>query len=291
MSAQSQLARSPAPHGYAQRPASPAPVAQLAPMAAGLRYGPGGVPVRMQEASPDTDAAHGVVQRVVKKQASGRWYSEYDPYTVFPTLAKALIYDKILKKSKDAKRRHSRVPTLYTYTHTKPHNQLGHTLQGPHVVAHRLTLKALQDATTLAELEQIEDDQVLSPSDAEDVVMNSEAPKSGYSSQMKPRIKRYVDAYRKTHKSLHKEFKKKPTSLIRAKHRLNKLLNMDPYATYGWKSVNKASQAHIKGKGENVATPTFKDLMDKPPGGSIADTSGLQSFLDAREDLFNATFP
>lgn len=238
-----------------------------------------------------TAAAEGVAQLTVLKQAAGRWYSDYDPYTVFPTQAQAAAHDKTIKVLAGAKRRHYRVPTLYTYTHTKPANKLSRAVQGPHVVAHRLTLKALQDATTLAELKKIEDDQVLTPNDVNNVVMTDEAPGAGYSSQMLPRVTRYVAAYTKVHKSLHVEFKKKPKNLLRAKHRLNKLLNLDPYATYGWKSLAKASQAHTKGKGENVAVPTFADLMDKPPGGSISDPAGLQSFLDAREELFDDTFP
>jgi hypothetical protein len=231
-----------------------------------------------------------VAQLTVKKQKAGRWYSDYDPYTTFTTKAAATVHDKKLRNQGVKKKRHFRVPTLYTYTHTKPHNKLSRALQGPHVVAHRLTLQALQNAGTLGDIQSIFDDQVLKPKDVDEVI-DDEAPPSGYNTQISPRITRYLAAYTKIYKSLKAQFKGNSTDLVRAKHKLNKLLNLDPYATYGWKTVKAASKKSLGGKGENVANPTFQHLLDAPSSSSIRNSSAQDSFLEAREQLFDDNFP
>ena len=230
-----------------------------------------------------------VAQLTVKKQKAGKWYSDYDPYTTFATKAAATVHDKTLRNQGVKKKRHFRVPTLYTYTHTKPHNKLSRALQGPHVVAHRLTLQALQNAGSLNDIESIFDDQVLKPKDVDEVI-DDEAPPSGYNAQLSPRVARYLAAYTKIYKSLKAQIKGNSTDLIRAKHRLNKLLNLDPYATYGWKTVKAASKKSLKGKGENAVNPTFQQLVDTPSTSSIQNSDAQDSFLQAREQLFDDNF-
>ncbi|WP_213947410.1 DUF4157 domain-containing protein [Luteibacter sp. dw_328] len=231
-----------------------------------------------------------VAQLTVKKQKAGRWYSDYDPYTTFTTKAAATVHDKALRNQGVTKRRHFRVPTLYTHTHTKPHNRLTRALQGPHVVAHRLTLQALQSAGTLGDIQSIFDDQVLRPRHVDELI-DDEAPPSGYNTQLSPRITRYLATYRRIYKRLKGQITGNSTDLIRAKHRLNKLLNLDPYATYGWKSLTKASKKSLASKGENVVNPTFNQLVDTPSSASIRNADAQDSFLQAREQLFDDHFP
>ena len=231
-----------------------------------------------------------VAQLTVKKQKAGRWYSDYDPYTTFPTKAAATVHDKALRNQGITKKRHFRVPTLYTHTHTKPHNRLTRALQGPHVVAHRLTLQALQSAGTLGDIQSIFDDQVLRPRHVDELI-DEEAPPSGYNTQLSPRITRYLATYRRIYKRLKGQITGNSTDLIRAKHRLNKLLNLDPYATYGWKSLTKASKKSLASKGENVVNPTFKQLVDTPSSASIRNADAHDSFLQARRQLFDDHFP
>lgn len=231
----------------------------------------------------------GVAQLTVKKQKAGHWYSDYDPYATFPTKAEASKHEKKLKGKANAKARRNRVPTMYTYTHTKVGNRIGHTLQGPHTVAHRLILRALQSVKTLADVQSIFDDQVLTPDDV-DAVMTEEAPTAGYSTQIQGRVDRATTAYRKIHTRLSAQLGDPGTDLILAKHRLNKLMNLDPYATYGWKSSAKASKKSLKGKGENVANPTFDNLLDRPSSKSIRNEDALDSFIEARTKLFDLHF-
>ncbi|WP_266168321.1 DUF4157 domain-containing protein [Dyella subtropica] len=244
-------------------------------------------------APPVHEAAGGSIpatvgQRKVLRQSSGKWISSYDPYTVFSTQFKASIYDKKLRAG-GRPRLSSRVPTLYSYTHIKPHNKLSSVPQGPHVAAHRLTLTALQNTTDVDGVEEIFDEQVLAPDDV-DEVMEEEAPSNGYSTQIQPRVDRYVTDYRQIYTSIETELAKTTPDLITLKHGVNTLMNMDPYATYGWKTTKPASKKHTKGKGENVTSPTFSDLVDNPPGNSISNTDAFDSFVDSRKDLFNAHF-
>lgn len=228
------------------------------------------------------------IQRKVIMQSKSKWYSDYDPYTIFSTKAQATTYDKKLK-AQGRERISSRVPTLYTYTHVKPTNKLSSVPQGPHVVAHRVTLTALQNTTDMDEAEDIFDGQVLAPDDV-DEVMDDEAPSSGYSGQMQPRVDRFTTDYRSLYTSVEQELQKPAPDLITVKHGVNTLINMDPYATYGWKSTKAASKKHTKGKGESVVSPTFSQLTDAPSSSSISNSDAFDSFMQAREDLFNEHF-
>ena len=245
-----------------------------------------------------------VAQLRVKKQKAGHWYSDYDPYLTFPTRAAALVYDKNLKARGATVGLHFRVPTLYTYTHTKITNKLSHALQGPHTVAHRLTLKALQSIKSMADVKSIFDDQVLDPDDV-DEVMTEEAPKDGYPDAMQRRIDRYRSDYRQIYGLLSAMLAPAAPAaaaaaapavaitdgpLRAAKHRLNQLLNLDPYATYGWKSTGRAGKKALKGKGENKPSPSFEDLFDRPKAASVRNSDALESFIRARRKLFDLHF-
>jgi hypothetical protein len=361
MSLQQRLAPSPSPRGYAKRPSSPAPVAQLAAMPAEFRYATGSVPaharlwpealkaffsadvrpetpdavsaaavvggmafahrssnylapdvvtnpgtsheamlelereqaraapMQLKQASPAPQGMPIVAQLKVHKQKAGHWYSDLDPYKTFATKEQAAAHDKALKGKGVHKARRFRVPTMYTYTHTKVGNRIGHTLQGPHTVAHRLILRALQSVKTMADVKEMFDNQVLTPGDV-DAVMQEEAPDGGYSTALQGRVDRALAAYRQIHTSLSAQIADPTSNLILAKHRLNKLMNLDPYATYGWKSMTKASKKSLRGKGENVAKPTFDHLLDRPSSKSIRNADALDSFVDARKALFNLHF-
>lgn len=229
----------------------------------------------------------GPLQRKVEKRAAGRWISTFDPYTEFPTKVLATQHDKQLRKD-GREQIKARVATLYTYTHTKPHCKIGSVPQGPHTVAHRVSLAALTSITTIAEVAAIFDEQVVSPDEAETFVRTDEAPPSGaFSSSLDPRIQRYLDDYESIYDALVLQIHSPTPDVITAKHLLNQLLNMDPYATYGWKSTNSASSGSLAGKGESMANPTFQDLYDKPPSNSFRNDGNLDDFVDHREQMFD----
>lgn len=222
------------------------------------------------------------IQRKVIKQKAGAWVSDKDPYTVFPTRSAATVYDIGLK---GRERLRARVPTLYTYTHTKPHNKLGHTTQGPHVVAHRVTLHGIQKLKSKAQIKKLMRKQVPSPADVDDL-MDDEAPPSGYTGTMEKQVDRYLTDYQTIHTDTTTELAKANPDIIAAKHNVNILMNMHPYATSGWKTSAKASKSKLAGKGENMANPTFDDLVD-PPRKPFNNTQEYDDFIDMREKMFD----
>ncbi|WP_075341268.1 hypothetical protein [Tenacibaculum agarivorans] len=230
------------------------------------------------------------VQLKVAKYKAGAWYSSFDPYKTFWTKREAIVYDRQLKsQGRDELR--ARVPTLYTYTHTKPTNKLGFTLQGPHTVSHRVILQSLINATTVEEVFKIFDEQVLEPEDVEEVVFTDESPPSGsFIKQIHDRLERFVTDYEEIYDEVLPMFNAKNPDLITIKHLTNRLLNMDPYAVYAWKTTAKASKKSLSGKGESVANPTWDDMYDKPSSNSFRNDDNLESFVDARKDLFNTNF-
>lgn len=244
-------------------------------------------PVRSCTTAPDPAVP---AQLKVDKYRAGAWYSSFDPYTTFWTKKEATDYDKKLRAQGRAELK-ARVPTIYTYTHTKPHNKLSSVPQGPHTVAHRVVLQSLVEAKTVQDVLKIFDDQVLTPDDAEEVVFQDETPPSGsFVSAIDARLQRFINDYTDIHDALVLEFKKISPDLILLKHMTNQLLNMDPYAVYAWKTTTQASKKSLNGKGECLSNPQWSDLYDKPPTNSFRDSDNLQSFVDARQDLFNQYF-
>ena len=230
------------------------------------------------------------IQFKVEQRRIGEWYSSYDPYTIFPTKREAVVYDRKLKNANREELR-ARVPTLYTYTHTKPANKLSFALQGPHTAAHKIILKALVDAKTVVEVFKIFDEQILTPTDVEEVIFADEVPISGtYSRELQERLERYVKDYEGYYDELLPMFKTTNPDLIKIKHLTNILLNMDPYAVYAWKTTAKASHASLSGKGESLSTPAWDDLFDAPPSRSFRSSDNFTSFVDARKSLFDAHF-
>ena len=227
------------------------------------------------------------VQLKVKKYAAGRWYSTFDPYKEHSTKAKATAYDKLLRTAGRSELS-ARVPTLYTYTHTKPHCKISSIPQGPHTVAHRVTLSTLTSITTMAEVQAIFDEQVVNADEVNDFLNHDELPPSGaFNVQIQKRLDRFLDDYETIHDNLMLELSKAPGDLVLAKHLLNQLLNMDPYAVYAWKTTAAASKASLKAKSEAVADPVFADMYDTPPASSFRSQTNLDDFVDHREELFD----
>lgn len=225
------------------------------------------------------------MQLKVMKRKAGEWYSTYDPFKFHATKKAATKYDQECK-SKGMEETKERVPTIYTYTHTKPHCKLSSVPQGPHTVAHKVTWDSLVQLTTLAEVQQLFDDQVLTPDDASEIVFQDESPASGFSGQMDARLQRWAADYAAFHQAAEVLFKDPTANLVRAKDLVNKLLQMDPYATYAWKTTQAASKASLKGKGESKPDATFQDLVDQPPKASVKNQDAMDSFMAAREQMF-----
>lgn len=222
----------------------------------------------------------------VGKHRAGRWFSEYDPFTVHATQAGAKAYHKTFA-GKGLPKRYSRVPTFYTYTHTKPGNQLTRAKQGPHTVAHRVTVAALIKARAKADAQALFNGQVPTPATLKGLIA-AEAPPKGYSTQMAAQIARLETDYAADYAYVQTELAKVLPDMIGVRDAINRLMNMHPFATSGWKGNATASK--LAGKGEGKPNPTFNDLLD-PPKTAFKGTVGYTAFVGNRQTLFNQVQP
>ncbi|BAE50708.1 hypothetical protein [Paramagnetospirillum magneticum] len=220
----------------------------------------------------------------VNKHRAGRWFSEYDPFTVHATQAGATAYHKTFA-GKGLPKRYSRVPTFYTYTHTKPGNQLTRAKQGPHTVAHRVTMAALIKAKAKADAQALFNSQVPAPGTLKTLIA-AEAPPTGYSTQIAARIARLEADYAADYAYVQIELLKALPDMIGVRDAINRLMNMHPFATSGWKSTGSASGGKLAGKGEGKPNPTFKDLVD-PPSTAFRGAADYNAFIGDRQTLFN----
>lgn len=223
------------------------------------------------------------VAKVAKHRAS-RWFSEYDPFTVHHTRAGAAAYHKTFA-GMGLPKRYSRVPTFYTYTHTKIGNQLTRAKQGPHTVAHRVTVAALIDAKAKADAQALFNSQIPTPITLSALIA-AEAPPTGYLPQMVARIARLETDYATDYAYVQTELAKASPDMIGVRDAINRLMNMHPFATSGWKSTATSSQSKLAGKGEGKPNPTFNDLVD-PPSTAFKGKADYATFIGNRQTLFN----
>ncbi|MCG8696507.1 MAG: hypothetical protein MI922_00525 [Bacteroidales bacterium] len=229
-----------------------------------------------------------IMQMKVFKYNKG-WITDYDPYSWFKTKKEALNHQKKLISLGNTKRYKIRVPTAYTYTHKKVHNKMTSIPQGPHTYSHKGIIVPLQNVKTKKDLKKIFDEQPLSPSSF-DTVLSNEAPPKGYNKMMTGRINRLQTDYKKIYDNTENMFNQPNFDMIEQCHNVNKLLNLDPFQTYGWKSNNKVSKKSLSGKGEGKPNPSFDDLFDEPKSNYFKDQGEYKFFKDTRKDMFDENF-
>lgn len=197
--------------------------------------------------------------KVPSARGKGRWYSTYDPFKEFSTKALAQRHDQMMKKQ-GREETNIRVPTLYTYTHTKPDNVLTKK-QGPHTAAHKILVTTFRDATD-DDLYTLFIGNITKPNEYDDIIDTQEYRAEFASGQMYARIARAKQDYKLIYDQTESLFGEDLIDRIAIIDGMNKLLNMDPYATYGWWTTKDASKKNIAGKAEAHAK-SFEDLHDK----------------------------
>jgi hypothetical protein len=199
-------------------------------------------------------AGNRAVARWVGKQASSsgwKYYSSFEPHKLYDTKPAATAADRRLEEDASGSQtvwEAMRAFTLYTYTNVNPRNQLGLTTQGPHVVSHVNVSGGLANRETREELRETFAQLVPEPS-AFERQLREERGTGGKSLNLN--YERAVDDYGEMYASTKRALETPSMNIGYARHLIGGLLNLLPYATYGWKTGKAVSAKARAGKGES----------------------------------------
>ena len=227
-----------------------------------------------------------VAQRVVKQDGkSGKYYSDMDPSVDFDTYKEAQDYE--LEMDAPEPISGGRAPTLYTYMSTKSHCKMSSRgiPQGPHTVGYSALTNALFNAKI--SLENLIAEQVPSPEEWVELVVKEFGDDEIISGKTETSL-RLLRAYRSYNglwqllqKILRKESDENPIDVI------HELMQMGPFAVYGYVNPSKIKKKHLKGKGENsdLSDPKNIDRL-----GKFKNKEEYQESIDYRLDLLDDDF-
>lgn len=238
--------------------------------------------LQMSVVQNESNLRSSIVQMV--KRYRGGYYAERDPYTIHRTKAIATDHERDLR-NRGLDRIKMRVPTMYTYTKTRSGNVLSIAKQGPHTFAHKGLMVPLQETKVKAGLKKIFNEQIIRPKRFKQILDTEVIRGTGDAGDMRARLDRAIEDYKALYSSTSKLFRRGGVELIEIKHNMNKLMNMNPYQTRGWRRM--AGTTPSSGHGEGRPNPTFNQLVDRPRAGAFNDMSGYTAMETMRRNLFN----
>ncbi len=246
-------------------------------------------PAAREAASPH--AAVLALQRTAGNRAVARWvgqrassvgwvyYSSYEPGTLYATEAEARAADERLAAGQGSSAMgwtpDTRFPTVYSYTHTASTSQLGDKPQGPHTFPHVEVGHAVQGLKSREEWLQVFYEQIPDP-EAHQQMLTTEKRTPG---AIAFELQRLSYDYRNLYEYVEAELWNSASNLDNLRALISRLLELNPYGTYGWKSKAAASHRSTKGKGERRG----KAKVDT--GGRWQDQKAYEKFLENRKSL------
>lgn len=231
-----------------------------------------------------------MLQRFVMQRATPtgwQWSSSWKPGTLYATQIAATQADALLEQ-----RNHgivtwdavTRAPTLYTYTNTNTNNQITGTPQGPHTAPHVHITTALGRLTGRESLMAAFYEQIPWP---EQVVQMLCIEKNRTPDTLDDEYKRFSFDYNSLYGSTERALWNAAVPITFLQVAIGSLMDMNPYATYAWKSGVAASKKSTKGKGERATKP-FRQAIDKR--GRWVDKAAYEKFIDTREQLVEGEY-
>ncbi|MBL7729058.1 MAG: hypothetical protein JNM68_15285 [Dinghuibacter sp.] len=230
----------------------------------------------------------GIIQRVVQSRvlpmmdgsSKTEYYSTFDAGTSFNTEEQAWQHDEHFEGQRKADFHYEkRYATPYTYHQTDSYNVVGNGegRWGPHTVAHGwMSVNMKTQIGKGVTPQQLFADQVLHP-DAVAAILQKE-----YANALnKYQYERYMNDYKILYKRLDALLKTDVanTNPTLAFELLMRIMQMNPYTTYGKSKVKKAA---TKNKGESN-TAKFEESIDGR--GKWNDKDGYQQYLTTRKKL------
>ena len=177
-----------------------------------------------------------------------RWPSPGRGAAVLPRPSGAIL-PKVGPPARTVQRA-DRHDTIYTHTHTKPHNQLTGTPQGPHTVAFSLVSHGFTQSTVVNDWDMLEAvfiQQVPTLTQVEQII-DRELP-GKLTTRMKASLKRYLENYGSLYDEIEKALASK-TDYNGTAAKIRQIMELHPFQTYAWKTPRPASHRSTRGKGE-----------------------------------------
>ncbi|MFA0963568.1 DUF4157 domain-containing protein [Roseivirga sp. BDSF3-8] len=231
-----------------------------------------------------------VVQKRVYQNSNKKYYSDLDPSLEFDKLEDAMAYERSIEPPDPISG--GRPPTLYTYTSTKSTNKMsGRGIpQGPHTVGHSALLKALNESEGKIDIRHVMKEQIMTPDQWRNAV-NSEMGggdqfhgKTEFSLRLLRAYKAYAGLFNGLLKSLTDSSEGDPLDFM------HELINLSPYATYGWTNPDKITRKHLKGKGETSDLADTDRNIDPHSRKKFKDKGMYDEMVEDRLDLLDDDF-
>jgi hypothetical protein len=226
--------------------------------------------------------------RISKKKigsTSVGYYHDLDPYTMHGTQREAKA-DRSLMKKAGIQSRHHRVSTFYTIMQDKRKNDprsFGNVPQGPHTFPHHGLHKGLAEAIRTKQLDGFS---VLIPSPAKyNKRVDKEIP-FGHPKEHRAMVAKAIFKKRHDRYSALKGIQRSDEDDLRYAHVINKLIQLDPFGTYGYKGAGAGRKA-LKYKGEGANKP-LDEQIDLPRNHGIVDERGLEKRTRTMLDFINS---
>lgn len=296
---QTPVARRPQTNLVPSRPSAPpvfrSPSSPLQRMAAPPVYRPA-LPVQRSVAPPSFSAIgrgaaknqlSSVVQRFVMRRASSKGWlycSSFDQSTTFDNEEDARKHDAMLAAAANTSlttqqrggEASLRFPTPYSYTHTAVTSQLSDKPQGPHFFPFCQTDSGFKPLNDRAELLQLFFEQVPTPDEAAQMLLEEKSGKLGV---IDWEIQRLNYDYQSLYATILNLLSNEGSDVQLLRYYIRRIMEMHAYATYGWKSKTQASGRSLKYKGET------KGEVKVDTGGRWVNPKQAEKYQKNREKL------
>lgn len=231
-----------------------------------------------------------MLQRFVMTRATPqgwRWYSSWAPKTTYDTPQAAAAADLLNEQHNFALVAfvaNARAPTLYTYTNTSVTSQITGTPQGPHTAPHAHVSHALGRLAGRESLLAAFYEQVPWP---EQIITMICTEKACAPSGLDMSLQRFCFDYESLYGATERALWNAAVPIPFLQKAMSAIFDMNPYATYAWKSGRSASKKSTKGKGERLTVP-FRQSVDTR--ARFVDQDAYEQYLDNRERLVEGEY-
>ncbi|MEP3386629.1 MAG: hypothetical protein ABJO02_00490 [Reichenbachiella sp.] len=250
---------------------------------------------------PSGSDSTAVIQLFVQKRTSEtgwKYFSSLDPDKLFNSEEEAFRHDLELlhglpaphqgESQADRTNRMiaTRHPTLYTYMTSGSNTKVENRNQGPHSVSHVHVAQALSQINTYHGLTDFFHNEIPNPDRCRSIVQ-SELGKEPIG-DMRHRHERFMYDYTNLYSQIiHLLGGRETVSLELLRESISRIVEMNPYTTYSWRSGRPAGSKAISGKGES-RNADFDSSVDQK--GKWKSPEAYNRFVNGRRALHRGDY-